>query len=68
MMRVLRAHGAGGRTLFLSIHQLADAARICDRLLLLSNGQLVGQGTVDELRRIAGVEQGGLEEVFLALV
>src|SRR5215211_1327927 len=28
---VLRAEAARGRTLFLSIHQLADAARTCDR-------------------------------------
>ena len=66
-MQVLRAH-AGRRTLFLSIHQLSDAARICDRLILLSGGHVVGEGTLDELRAKAGVNgAGGLEEVFLAL-
>src|SRR5262249_42421645 len=29
----LRAHAAGGRTLFLSIHQIGDAARFCDRFV-----------------------------------
>ena len=67
VMDVLRAHRDRGRTLFLSIHQLHDAARICDRLVLLSNGRIVGDGTVDELRQRAGVADGGLEEVFLAL-
>ncbi len=66
VMAVLRAHAASGRTLFLSIHQLGDAARICDRLVLLSGGRIVGEGTLDELRAKAGVG-GGLEEVFLAL-
>jgi ABC-type multidrug transport system ATPase subunit len=47
------------RTLVLSIHQLQDAARICDRLLLLNNGRVVATGTPAEL--------GNLEEVFLAL-
>jgi ABC-2 type transport system ATP-binding protein len=67
VMAVLRTHAARGRTLFLSIHQLGDAARICDRLVLLSGGAIVGEGTLDELRVKAGLEDGGLEEVFLAL-
>ena len=64
---VLRAHAARGRGLCLSIHQLADAARLCDRLALLSSGRTVGEGTLDELRAKAGMAQGDVEEVFLAL-
>jgi ABC-2 type transport system ATP-binding protein len=64
---VLRAHAARGRGLCLSIHQLADAARLCDRLALLSSGRSVGEGTLDELRAKAGVTRGDIEEVFLAL-
>ncbi|MDB4906617.1 MAG: transporter related [Gemmatimonadetes bacterium] len=67
VMDVLRAEARAGRTLFLSIHQLGDAARVCDRLVLLSGGKVVGEGTLDELRARAGVQQGALEEVFLAL-
>jgi ABC-2 type transport system ATP-binding protein len=66
-MRVLREHADGGRTLFLSIHQLTDAARICDRLVLLSGGQIAGEGTLAELRATANLADGGVEEVFLAL-
>ncbi|HEU4889319.1 MAG TPA: ABC transporter ATP-binding protein [Thermoanaerobaculia bacterium] len=47
-----------GRTLILSIHQLADAAKICDRVLLLNAGRVVASGTPREL--------GDLEELFLA--
>lgn len=67
VMRVLREHASRGRTLFLSIHQLGDAARICDRFVLLSGGEVVGEGTLAELRATAGLDDGGLEEVFLAL-
>lgn len=66
----LRAHAAGGRTLFLSIHQVADAARICDRFVLLSGGRVCGEGTLEELRAAAGPRTStpvDLEEVFLAL-
>jgi len=67
VMQVLRASAAEGRTLFLSIHQLGDAARICDRLVLLSGGRVVGEGTLDELRAKAVLPSADLEEVFLAL-
>jgi ABC-type multidrug transport system ATPase subunit len=66
-MRVLREHASTGRTLFLSIHQLTDAARICDRLVLLSDGRIAGEGTLTELRAKANLTDGGVEEVFLAL-
>jgi ABC-type multidrug transport system ATPase subunit len=67
VMALLAAVPDQGRTLFLSIHQLTDASRVCDRLVLLSRGQVVGEGTLPELRTLAGLAEGGLEEVFLAL-
>ena len=67
VMALLRSVPLAGRTLFVSIHQLVDAARMCDRLVLLSRGQVVGEGTLPELRAQAGLAEGGLEEIFLAL-
>jgi ABC-2 type transport system ATP-binding protein len=64
---VLRTHAARGRTMFLSIHQIADAARFCDRFVLLSNGRVCAEGTVPELATRAATATGDLEEVFLAL-
>jgi ABC-2 type transport system ATP-binding protein len=66
VMALLRRVAAGGRTLLLSIHQLVDAERVCDRLILLGGGQVRGEGTLEELRARAGVS-GSLEDVFLAL-
>jgi ABC-2 type transport system ATP-binding protein len=67
MMDLLRDLQASGRTLVLSIHQLVDAERICDRFLLLAGGRLVGQGSLAELRDRTGLRDGTLEDVFLAL-
>ena len=67
VMKLLRAHTAKGKTFFLSIHQLTDASRICDSFVLLTGGRVAGEGTLEALRLQAGVAQGGLEEVFLAL-
>jgi len=67
-----REHVARGRTLFLSIHQISDAARFCDRFVLLSSGRVCGEGTIQELAALATVPNApgvseNLEEVFLAL-
>ena len=67
VMTLLRSESATGRTLFLSIHQLVDAAKVCDRLVLLNAGTRVAEGTLAELRDQADLKDGGLEEIFLAL-
>ena len=36
-------------------------------LVLLNHGETVAEGTVDELRGRAGLSEGGIEEIFLAL-
>jgi ABC-type multidrug transport system ATPase subunit len=67
VMTLLRSESASGRTLFVSIHQLNDAAKVCDRLVLLNAGQRVAEGTLAELQAQANLKDGGLEEIFLAL-
>ena len=67
VMQLLRRYVSGGATLVLSIHQLADAARVCDRFLLLDHGRSVAVGTLDVLVAQSGVPGASLEEVFLAL-
>ncbi|HFD88036.1 MAG TPA: ABC transporter ATP-binding protein [Gammaproteobacteria bacterium] len=56
------------RTLLLSIHQLSEAEKICDRFLLLSEGRVAAIGSLKQLREQTGLHGGGLEEVFLAIV
>ena len=70
--QTLRYYAAAGRTMVLSIHQISDAARVCDRFVLLSGGRTRGEGTLDDLARLAAsraeVSAGtDLEEIFLAL-
>ena len=67
VMELLRECRAG-RTMILSIHQLTEAEKICDRFLLLDQGRVLGIGTLDELRRQTGLTSDvTLEEVFLAI-
>ena len=67
VMELLR-ETLSGRTLLLSIHQLTEAEKICDRFILLNAGSVAAAGSLAQLREQAGLSAGGLEEVFLATV
>jgi lipooligosaccharide transport system ATP-binding protein len=54
-----------GVTLLLTTHYMEEAARLCDRLVILDLGRIVAEGSPDEL--IARYEQPHLEAVFLHL-
>jgi ABC-2 type transport system ATP-binding protein len=64
---LLRREADAGRALLVAVHQLPDAARLCDRFVLLQAGRVAGAGTLDELRDTARLPGGALEDVFLAL-
>ncbi|HEY6391215.1 MAG TPA: ABC transporter ATP-binding protein [Bryobacteraceae bacterium] len=42
-----------GRTVFMSSHVLSEVDRVCDRIAILRNGELVLLSAVDESRRLA---------------
>jgi ABC-2 type transport system ATP-binding protein len=56
-----------GQTVFMSTHTLEVAEEMCDRIGVILGGRLVALGTMEELRRQAGSDQGRLEPVFLRL-
>jgi ABC-type multidrug transport system ATPase subunit len=67
VMTLLKSEAGNNRTLLLSIHQLVDAGRVCDRLVLLSAGKVAAEGTMAELQARADLPHGGVEDIFLAL-
>jgi ABC-2 type transport system ATP-binding protein len=56
---------ARGTAVFLSTHILEIAERMCDRIVIIYQGDVVASGTLEELRRQRG--QGSLEDIFLSL-
>lgn len=64
VLATLTAHGT---TIFFSSHVMEVVEKLCTRIAILQKGRIVGQGTLDELRRQSG-EDGALEDVFLKLV
>jgi ABC-2 type transport system ATP-binding protein len=56
-----------GTTVFMSTHTLAVAEDVCDRIGIIHRGVLIAMGTAEELRLMARVQEGDLEEAFLIL-
>jgi lipooligosaccharide transport system ATP-binding protein len=55
-----------GVTLLITTHYMEEAARLCDRLLIMDEGEIVAEGApVDLISEHVG--EGTLEDVFLAL-
>ena len=50
----------------MSTHTLEVAEAMCDRIAIIQNGNIVAQGTMDELRRGNNAD-ASLEDLFLKL-
>jgi ABC-2 type transport system ATP-binding protein len=54
-----------GTTILLTTHDMAEAERLCSRIGFLAHGRLVAEGTADQLKSRAGVEN--LDDAFIKL-
>lgn len=58
---LVKTLSAGGMTILMTSHLLADAQDVCDRFAILNHGKSVASGKVSEMT-------GSLQELFLAAV
>ena len=57
-MRVLiRSIADQGKAILVSSHQLAEIEQVCDEVTIISNGELVQSGSLDQVRSSAGSER-----------
>lgn len=68
VLKAVRSIASSGTTILASIHQLADAEKVADRVLLLAAGRAIAFGTPAELKARAGHADMTLEEVFVTLL
>jgi len=63
---LLKKYASEGVTVFMTTHILEIAEKMCDRIGIIHKGQLIAEGTLEELRM--KVESGStLEDLFLQL-
>lgn len=60
---ILKTLKAAGTTIVLTTHYMEEAESLCDRILLLKEGEKVAEGTVEEV--VDGSPYDNLEEAYL---
>ncbi|HKN11037.1 MAG TPA: ATP-binding cassette domain-containing protein [Pseudomonadota bacterium] len=60
---MLKALKAEGRCIVFSSHVMQEVAALCDYIVILGNGRVLAQGSVQRLRELTGA--ASLEEAFL---
>jgi ABC-2 type transport system ATP-binding protein len=55
-----------GKTVFFSSHELGEAETVCDRVAILTQGELKAEGAVQELVRL--YQRENLEQAFLKII
>jgi ABC-2 type transport system ATP-binding protein len=64
---VFRRMAERGVAILMSTHTLEVAEEMCDRISIILKGRIIGSGTVDDLRALAGGPDDQLTAVFLKL-
>ena len=64
---ILRDLTSAGTTIFFSSHIMEVVERLCTRVGIINNGQLIAEGTLQDLRERSGGE-ASLEDIFLKLI
>lgn len=67
LKNMMREHAAAGNTVLFSTHVLEVAEKLCDQVVIQRAGQLLFQGSLDQLREGFGPDES-LEEIFLSMV
>jgi len=66
---LMRETAKAGGAVLVSTHLLDSVERLCDRATILSSGRAVASGTISEILRRAGLDEGStLEEAFINIV
>ncbi len=50
MRSMIKGLSKSGKTIILTTHYMYEAEELCDRMVILSHGKIVGQGTVGEIK------------------
>lgn len=66
LKNIMRERADAGKTVFFSTHVMEVAEKICDRIAIINKGELISEGTLEEIK-VKAHESGSLEKIFLEL-
>lgn len=66
LKEIMRERCDQGKTVFFSTHVMEVAEKLCDRIAIIKNGNIIAVGTLEEIRNQAQ-DEGSLEKIFLEL-
>lgn len=64
---LLAQEKAKGKSILMSTHVLDSAEKMCDRFVILHQGQVRAQGTLTDLRQVFGDDEASLNDIYMAL-
>lgn len=67
LTKLLAEEKVKGKSILMSTHVLDSAEKMCDRFVILHQGQVLAAGTLDQLRQSFGREEASLNEIYMAL-
>jgi len=65
LKELITYHAKKGGAVIFSTHIMEVAEKLCTRVGIINKGRLVGEGTVDDLRKLVRSAEGSLEDIFL---
>lgn len=65
LKELITFHAKKGGAVIFSTHIMEVAEKLCTRVGIINKGKIVGEGTVDELRKLVKSAEGSLEDIFL---
>lgn len=68
LLTALESEKRRGAGIFMSTHILSTAERYCDRFLILHQGKIIAQGSLDDLRQEVGDGKATLDDIYLQLI
>jgi ABC-type multidrug transport system ATPase subunit len=66
VLAVVKEVAAAGAIVVAAMHQLVDAEKLADRILILAGGRRVAWGSLALLREETGLPEASLEQIFVA--
>lgn len=65
LKELITFHAKKGGAVIFSTHIMEVAEKLCTRVGIINKGRLVGEGTVEGLRKLVKSAEGSLEDIFL---